>query len=131
MRIEGEKGVKTQSAPNIGRGRAKVILAEQFPTGPTVTVEPGRNPARPDYLSRDRNVRAARTNRKERPRSAEFCIGTDRPYGRSGKNARPRPKSLAIRFGRPNRSTATKSIGHRPKLFSAKVSPLFINSNRF
>ncbi|CAA7039413.1 unnamed protein product [Microthlaspi erraticum] len=76
MRIEGEKGVKTQSAPNIGRGRAK-ILAEQFQPADR-TVEPGRNGCSAGFLSRDKTVRAARTNRKN-GRDRPNRIGTDRP----------------------------------------------------
>ncbi|CAA7054469.1 unnamed protein product [Microthlaspi erraticum] len=128
MRIEGEKGVKTQSAPNIGRGRAKNVLAEQFPTGPTVPVEPGRNSlcSAGLTLSRDRNrprsTHGQRRNGRARP---DFCIGTDRPlWSIRETNDRPRPKfsstrDLADQIARPRRN------------LSAKVSPLFINSNRF
>ncbi|CAA7053130.1 unnamed protein product [Microthlaspi erraticum] len=71
-------------------------------------------------------LRATRTNRegigRDRP---NFRIGTDRPC-RSirettiglGRNLSPN------KFGRPNRSTATKSIGHRPSKFSRPRYPM-------
>ncbi|CAA7051192.1 unnamed protein product [Microthlaspi erraticum] len=78
-RIEGEKGVKTQSAPNIGRGRAKMILAEQFPTG-RPSVEPGRNGlcSAGFYRATETVPADARERRNGRDRP-DLCIGTDRP----------------------------------------------------
>ncbi|CAA7043367.1 unnamed protein product [Microthlaspi erraticum] len=104
----------TIRAKTIGRGRAE-------------DVDPGRNGMLGrTNLARQKPLRG-RTTGRNRPRSAESRIGTDRPYGRSGKQTFGLGRiSRHSRFGRPNRSTATKSIGHRPKLFSAKVSPLFI-----
>ncbi|CAA7059704.1 unnamed protein product [Microthlaspi erraticum] len=121
MRIEGEKGVKTQSAPNIGRGRAKVNFGRAIPFGPTVTVEPGRNSmcSAGFTLSRDRN-RSRDTHEPEK-------IGRDRPdfvsertdrAGRSGKQS-----SASAEISRPKRIWPTKSLdrdkilGHRPKTF--------------
>ncbi|CAA7019953.1 unnamed protein product [Microthlaspi erraticum] len=120
MRIEGEKGVKTQSAPKHWPRTRKRILAEQFHSG-RPSVEPGRNSrARPDIYLRDRKRSSAtREPGKKRRDRPKFCIGTDRPCRSIREtNARPRPKfSRPKQFGRPNRSTATKSIGHRPKTF--------------
>ncbi|CAA7025765.1 unnamed protein product [Microthlaspi erraticum] len=114
MRIEGEKGVKTQSAPNIGRGRAKVNLAEQFHSG-RPPVEPGRNScARPDSLYRaTETVRATRTNRER--------LGRDRPIlHRNGPTVPVDPgnNSASAEISRPFEIWPTKSLDrdkiHRP-----------------
>ncbi|CAA7039955.1 unnamed protein product [Microthlaspi erraticum] len=123
MRIEGEKGVKTQSAPNqIGRD-AQRNFGRDFHRDDR-SVEPGRNGrARPDYARHDR----ARTRTEETARSADFRIGTDRPcrsiretslgLGRNslGQNnladqiARPRqnPSAIGPNFSRPRWNLGT------------------------
>ncbi|CAA7035427.1 unnamed protein product [Microthlaspi erraticum] len=121
MRIEGEKGVKTQSAPNIGRGRAKEFWPSNFQRADR-TVEPGRNGVlgRID-LSRDRN-RSRGTHEPERKAAIgrNFRIGTDRPCRSIRETNRPRPKSLdrdkihrpsAQNFSRP-RYTMAKTKGN-------------------
>ncbi|CAA7044718.1 unnamed protein product [Microthlaspi erraticum] len=133
MRIEGEKGVKTQSAPKHWPRTRKRDFGRANSIWPTVTVEPGRNkPCSAGYFYlRDRKRSSAtREPGKKRSRSAEIFVSerTDRA-GRSGKHARPRPNlSAKTEFGRPNRSTATKSIGHRPKTFLGQ-EPLFLLQN--
>ncbi|CAA7030401.1 unnamed protein product [Microthlaspi erraticum] len=70
MRIEGEKGVKTQSAPNIGRGRAKEFWPSNFQPGrPSGRAGKERLLGRIDFARQNRS--RGRTNRKKRPRSAE------------------------------------------------------------
>ncbi|CAA7058524.1 unnamed protein product [Microthlaspi erraticum] len=121
MRIEGEKGVKTQSAPNIGRGRAK-ILAEQFHSGrPLRSSREGTAYARPDcFIARQepsRGTHGERTGRdrpifmyrngptvpvdpgNKRSASAEFS----RPTNLADQIARPRqnPRPSAQNFSRP------------------------------
>ncbi|CAA7056353.1 unnamed protein product [Microthlaspi erraticum] len=114
MRIEGEKGVKTQSAPKHWPRTRKRILAEQFQFWPTVTVEPGRNSrARPDLLARQKTfARHARTG-KEAAIGRNFRIGTDRPC-RSIRET----NSASAEISRPKRIWPTKSLDrdkiHRP-----------------
>ncbi|CAA7045999.1 unnamed protein product [Microthlaspi erraticum] len=96
-RIEGEKGVKTQSAPKHWPRTRKRILAEQF-SWPTVTVEPGRNSSCSAGLlyCATETVRAARTNREETSRDRpkfSYRNGPTVPVD-PGNNDRPRPKSL-------------------------------------
>ncbi|CAA7037486.1 unnamed protein product [Microthlaspi erraticum] len=118
MRIEGEKGVKTQSAPKHwprtrkrNFGRAISNLADR-------TVEPGRNSVlgRIDHRATKRS--RARTNREEKAAIGRFCIGTDRPCRSIRETTRPRPKSLAKtnladQIARPRQNPS--AIG--PKLF--------------
>ncbi|CAA7035246.1 unnamed protein product [Microthlaspi erraticum] len=130
MRIEGEKGVKTQSAPNHWpRTRKSEFWPSNFQSGRPY----GRAGKERLMLGRIHSIarqkpfaRHARTGKKGRDRP-DFRIGTDRPCRSIREtNSASAEISRPFEFGRPNRSTATKSIGHRPKLFSAKVSPLFI-----
>ncbi|CAA7040840.1 unnamed protein product [Microthlaspi erraticum] len=132
LQIEGEKGVKTQSAPKHWPRTRKEILAEQFQPGrPRSSREGTAMLGRIHSIARQ-NVRAHARTGKERPRSADFRIGTDRPC-RSirettiGLGRNLSPNNLADQIARPRQNPS--AIG--PKLFSAKVSPLFINSNRF
>ncbi|CAA7047506.1 unnamed protein product [Microthlaspi erraticum] len=129
MRIEGEKGVKTQSAPKHWPRTRKVILAEQFQSGrPLRSSREGTSRARPDYSSRDRNVRAAHTNRERTGRDRPIFVSerTDRAVDPGNK------RSASAEISRPFEIWPTKSLDrdkiHRPsaKIFSAKVSPLFI-----
>ncbi|CAA7050274.1 unnamed protein product [Microthlaspi erraticum] len=112
MRIEGEKGVKHNPRQNIGRGRAKVILAEQFSFWPTVTVEPGKNSscsAEFTLIARQKPfTRHARTGKKRAAIGRNFRIGTDRPCRsiRETSIGLGRNLSAKTKFGRPNRSTA-------------------------
>ncbi|CAA7039125.1 unnamed protein product [Microthlaspi erraticum] len=119
MRIEGEKGVKTQSAPNIGRGRAKEILAEQFQPGRPLRSSREGSRARPDHLLRDRN-RSRGTHEPGKIQAAigrNFRIGTDRPLRSIREtNDRPRPKSLAKTNLADQIARPRQTIGHRPKL---------------
>ncbi|CAA7048858.1 unnamed protein product, partial [Microthlaspi erraticum] len=120
MRIEGEKGVKTQSAPKHWPRTRKSEFWPSNSIWPTVTVEPGRNkPCSAGFTLARQNRSRTRTNRERSRDRPKFCIGTDRPCRSIRETyARPRPNSLGQNeFGRPNRSTATKSIGHRPKTF--------------
>ncbi|CAA7040077.1 unnamed protein product [Microthlaspi erraticum] len=121
MRIEGEKGVKTQSAPNIGRGRAKVILAEQFHRADHGRAGKERLCSAGLTCATKPFARHARTG-KNRPLGRIFVSERTDRAGRSGKQTIGLGRNLSaiLGFGRPNRSTATKSIGHRPKIFSAK-----------
>ncbi|CAA7055886.1 unnamed protein product [Microthlaspi erraticum] len=104
LQIEGEKGVKTQSAPNIGRGRAKDFGRANFQSG-----RPYGRAGKERLLGRTlaRQNRSRGTHGKERPRSAEFRIGTDRPCRSIREtNDRPRPKfspfaNLADQIARP------------------------------
>ncbi|CAA7043388.1 unnamed protein product [Microthlaspi erraticum] len=118
MRIEGEKGVKTQSAPKHWPRTRKKILAEQFHLADR-PVEPGRNSrARPDTCATE-TVRA-QPRQEERPRSAEMyrngpTVPVDPGNKRSasaeilGQNnladqiARPRqnPSAIGPNFSRP------------------------------
>ncbi|CAA7020431.1 unnamed protein product [Microthlaspi erraticum] len=97
MRIEGEKGVKTQSAPNIGRGRAKVILAEQISNRADHGRAGKERLARPDYIARQKR-RAARTTRKKQAAIGRILYRNG-PTVRSIRetNDRPRPKFSSIR----------------------------------
>ncbi|CAA7039483.1 unnamed protein product [Microthlaspi erraticum] len=128
-RIEGEKGVKTQSAPKHWPRTRKRILAEQF-SWPTVrsSREGIAVLGRIIYCATE-TVRATHEPGRNRPRSADFVSERTDRAGRSGKQTRPRPKSLAKRIWPTKSLDRESAIG--PKLFSAKVSPLFINSNRF
>ncbi|CAA7050863.1 unnamed protein product, partial [Microthlaspi erraticum] len=121
LQIEGEKGVKTQSAPNHWPRTRRKILAEQFPTGPTVTVEPGRNGlcSAGLFQTRDRN----------RPRGTHGQKGTARSAGfmyRNGPTVTVDPgnkRSASAEISRPHEIWPTKShgrdkiLGHRPKTF--------------
>ncbi|CAA7051138.1 unnamed protein product [Microthlaspi erraticum] len=127
MRIEGEKGVKTQSAPKHWPRTRKKILAEQFSTWPTVTVEPGRNSscsAGSLQFARQKTFERTREQGKIRPRSAGFCIGTDRPRSIRETNDR------IGRFSRPKQNLADQSLdrdkllGHRPKTFQGQGTPM-------
>ncbi|CAA7058466.1 unnamed protein product [Microthlaspi erraticum] len=120
MRIEGEKGVKTQSAPKHWPRTRKSNFGRAILIWPTVTVEPGRNSrARPDSIARQKTfARTHEPGKKGRDRPIFVSERTDRA-GRSGKQTigLGRNSLGQNEFGRPNRSTATKSIGHRPKTF--------------
>ncbi|CAA7020994.1 unnamed protein product [Microthlaspi erraticum] len=121
MRIEGEKGVKTQSAPKHWPRTRKSEFGRAIPFGPTVPVDPGRNGSRSaGHDLRDKTVRAARTDRKEQ---AAFGRNENGPtaVGRSGKQTIGLGRFLVhSQFGRPNRTTATN---HRPsaQILSAKI----------
>ncbi|CAA7044872.1 unnamed protein product [Microthlaspi erraticum] len=131
MRIEGEKGVKTQSAPNIGRGRAKVnfgraisIRADHGRAGKERLCSAGL------FIARKPFARHARTG-KNRPRSAEFSYrnGPTVPVDPGNKRsasaeilvhsnladqiARPRqnPSAIGPKFSRP-RYTMAKTKGN-------------------
>ncbi|CAA7030180.1 unnamed protein product [Microthlaspi erraticum] len=96
MRIEGEKGVKTQSAPKHWPRTRKSDFGRAILNWPTVTVEPGRNSrARPDSLCATETVRAhARTGKETRDRPKfSYRNGPTVPVD-PGNIARPRPKSL-------------------------------------
>ncbi|CAA7033541.1 unnamed protein product [Microthlaspi erraticum] len=119
MRIEGEKGVKTQSAPKHwprtrkeNFGRAISNLADRHGRAGKECVL-----GRID-LSRDKTFAHARTGKEGRDRP-KFCIGTDRPCRSIREtNDRPRPKSLghenlADQIARPrqNRPSAKTFLG--------------------
>ncbi|CAA7030806.1 unnamed protein product [Microthlaspi erraticum] len=119
MRIEGEKGVKTQSAPNHWpRTRKSEFWPSNFHSGRPRSSREGTAVLGRISLLRDRN----RSRGTHEPGKEQAALGrifvserTDRA-GRSGKQTLGLGRNLSsIRFGRPNRSTATKSIGHRPK----------------
>ncbi|CAA7015073.1 unnamed protein product [Microthlaspi erraticum] len=121
MRIEGEKGVKTQSAPkHWPRTRKSEFWPSNSQSGrPLRSSREGISRARPDHSLRDRNRSRARTNRERRPRSAEIFVSerTDRA-GRSGKQRSAsaeisRPNNLADQIARPRQNPS--AIG--PKLF--------------
>ncbi|CAA7045987.1 unnamed protein product, partial [Microthlaspi erraticum] len=127
MRIEGEKGVKTQSAPNIGRGRAEKCFGRAISNRADRAGRAGKERlmlGRIDSIARQKpSAQHARTEKNGRARPDFVSERTDR-YGRSGKQTIGLGRnSRHTRFGRPNRTTR--------QTFSAKVSPLFINSNRF
>ncbi|CAA7021659.1 unnamed protein product [Microthlaspi erraticum] len=115
MRIEGEKGVKTQSAKTLAADAQKV-LAEQFQPGRPYRSSREGTACSAGYYARQ-NRPSARTTGRKRPRSAE-SIGTDRPCRSIREtNDRPRPilrRNLADQIARPRQN-------HRPKLFSAKL----------
>ncbi|CAA7041277.1 unnamed protein product [Microthlaspi erraticum] len=114
MRIEGEKGVKTQSAPKHWPRTRKRNFGRAIPTGrPLRSSREGIARARPDYLLRDRNrSRGTHEPGKNRPRSADFVSErTDRAVD-PGNKARPRPKSLVQTIW-PTKSLDRDKI-HRP-----------------
>ncbi|CAA7021032.1 unnamed protein product [Microthlaspi erraticum] len=121
MRIEGEKGVKTQSAPKHWPRTRKRILAEQFNLADRYGRAGKESSCSAGFSLRDRNVRA--THEPGRSRDRPNRNDGTRPT-RSAGSYRNGPTSVdpgnslgQNKFGRPNRSTATKSIGHRPKTF--------------
>ncbi|CAA7052797.1 unnamed protein product [Microthlaspi erraticum] len=119
MRIEGEKGVKTQSAPKHWPRTRKRDFGRAIPSGrPSRSSREGISRARPDFYLRDRKrSRHARTG-KEAAIGRNFVSERTDRAGRSGKHARPRPKSLgqnnlADQIARPRQNPS--AIG--PKLF--------------
>ncbi|CAA7048964.1 unnamed protein product [Microthlaspi erraticum] len=124
MRIEGEKGVKTQSAPkhwprtrksNFGRA---ILIGRPLRSSREGIAVLGRI-----LIARQKRSRDARTDTKNA--IGENRIGTDRPC-RSIRETRSASAEILSpnEFGRPNRSTATKSIGHRPKTFLGQGTPM-------
>ncbi|CAA7020850.1 unnamed protein product [Microthlaspi erraticum] len=115
LQIEGEKGVKTQSAPkHWPRTRKKFWPSNSiWPT----TVEPGRKAVLGRSLLRDRNVRAhARTGKKAAIGRIFVSERTDRA-GRSGKQTIGLGRNLSPRIW-PTKSLDRENpsaIG--PKLF--------------
>ncbi|CAA7014776.1 unnamed protein product [Microthlaspi erraticum] len=127
MRIEGEKGVKTQSAPKHWPRTRKRILAEQFQSGrPLRSSREGI--AVLGRISTCATETFARTHEpgKKRPRSAEILYrnGPTVPVDPGNTLGLGRNSLGQNEFGRPNRSTATKSIGHRPKTFLGQGTPM-------
>ncbi|CAA7035523.1 unnamed protein product [Microthlaspi erraticum] len=109
MRIEGEKGVKTQSAPKHWPRTRKKILAEQFQSGRPLRSSREGSRARPDSSIARQKVRATREpgkNGRDRP---NFRIGTDRPC-RSirettiGLGRNLSPNNLADQIARPRQN---------------------------
>ncbi|CAA7017829.1 unnamed protein product [Microthlaspi erraticum] len=104
MRIEGEKGVKTQSAPK---------------HWPRTASREGTSRARPDSLTSRQKpfARHARTGKigRDRPKFS-YRNGPTVPVD-PGNNARPRPKFSAKTIWPTKSLDRDKSIGHRPKLF--------------
>ncbi|CAA7034121.1 unnamed protein product [Microthlaspi erraticum] len=121
MRIEGEKGVKTQSAPKHWPRTRKSNFGRAILIWPTVTVEPGRNSSCSAGFTplRDRTVRAHDCT-EGTARSAEIFVSerTDRA-GRSGKQTIGLGRNslaktnLADQIARPRQNPS--AIG--PKLF--------------
>ncbi|CAA7049284.1 unnamed protein product [Microthlaspi erraticum] len=120
MRIEGEKGVKTQSAPKHWPRTRKRDFGRAIPIWPTVrSSREGISRARPDFYLRDRNrSRHARTG-KERSRSAEILYrnGPTVPVDPGntlglGRNSLAKT-NLADQIARPRQNPS--AIG--PKLF--------------
>ncbi|CAA7015088.1 unnamed protein product [Microthlaspi erraticum] len=117
MRIEGEKGVKTQSAPKhwprtrkSDFGRAILILADRYGRA-------GKNkPCSAGSLHcATETVRATRTNRERfRPRSAEIFVSerTDRA-GRSGKHTIGLGRNLSAKQNLADQIARPRQI-HRP-----------------
>ncbi|CAA7047491.1 unnamed protein product [Microthlaspi erraticum] len=126
MRIEGEKGVKTQSAPkHWPRTRKSEFWPSKFQSGRPYGRAGKEKPCSAGfYFARQKRSRGTHEPGKNRPRSADsYRNGPTVPVD-PGNNARPRPKFSRHEFGRPNRSTATKSIGHkfsRPRYTMAKT----------
>ncbi|CAA7049406.1 unnamed protein product [Microthlaspi erraticum] len=119
MRIEGEKGVKTQSAPKHWPRTRKENFGRAIPIWPTVrSSREGISRARPDHLLA-RQKRSRTHEPGKRPRSAEILYrnGPTVPVDPGNKRSASAEILSPKQFGRPNRSTATKSIGHRPKTF--------------
>ncbi|CAA7020048.1 unnamed protein product [Microthlaspi erraticum] len=113
MRIEGEKGVKTQSAP---KHWPRTRKREFWPSNSNLADRYGRAGKEACSagftLSRDKTVRAHARTGKERPRSADFVSERTDRAGRSGKQTLGLGRNLSPnKFGRPNRSTAKI---HRP-----------------
>ncbi|CAA7031578.1 unnamed protein product [Microthlaspi erraticum] len=130
-RIEGEKGVKTQSAPKHWPRTRKEFWPSKFHLADRY----GRA-GKERLLGR---ITLSRQNRSRARTNQEETAAIGRILYRNGPTVPVDPGNIlglgrnlsSNEFGRPNRSTATKSSAIGPKLFSAKVSPLFINSNRF
>ncbi|CAA7017775.1 unnamed protein product [Microthlaspi erraticum] len=101
MRIEGEKGVKTQSAKTLAADAQK-----KFGREISNRIEPVCSAG---SLARQTRPQRARTRRKQAAIGRNVSERTDRA-GRSGKHARPRPNSLAKR---PTKSLDRDKI-HRP-----------------
>ncbi|CAA7036494.1 unnamed protein product [Microthlaspi erraticum] len=121
LQIEGEKGVKTQSAPKHWPRTRKRILAEQFSSGrPLRSSREGIARARPDSLIARQNVRATHEPGRNRPRSADFVSERTDRAGRSGKQTRPRPNSLAKtnladQIARPRQNRPSAQNFSRPR----------------
>ncbi|CAA7029440.1 unnamed protein product [Microthlaspi erraticum] len=121
MRIEGEKGVKTQSAPkHWPRTRKRFWPSNSI--RPTVTVEPGRNSCSAGFtLLRDRNRSRARTNRERRPRSAEILyrngptVPVDPGNKRSASAESLDQTNLADQIARPRQIHRPSAQTFRPR----------------
>ncbi|CAA7060967.1 unnamed protein product [Microthlaspi erraticum] len=119
MRIEGEKGVKTQSAPNIGRGRAKVNFGRAIPIGPTVrSSREGSVLGRIIYRATETVPRHARTGKEQAAIGRNFVSERTDRAGRSGKQRSAsaeisRQTNLADQIARPrqNRPSAKTFLG--------------------
>ncbi|CAA7015101.1 unnamed protein product [Microthlaspi erraticum] len=119
MRIEGEKGVKTQSAPKHWPRTRKRNFGRAIPIWPTVrsSREGIAVLGRIIYLRDRKRSRHARTGKdgRDRPKFS-YRNGPTVPVDPGNKRSASAEISRPNKFGRPNRSTATKSaIG--PKLF--------------
>ncbi|CAA7029857.1 unnamed protein product [Microthlaspi erraticum] len=127
MRIEGEKGVKTQSAPKHWPRTRKRDFGRAIPTGrPLRSSREGISRARPDSTCATETFARTHEPGKKRPRSAEILYrnGPTVPVDPGNKRSASAEISRPKQFGRPNRSTATKSIGHRPKTFLGQGTPM-------
>ncbi|CAA7034289.1 unnamed protein product [Microthlaspi erraticum] len=120
MRIEGEKGVKTQSAPNIGRGRAKIFWPSNF--------QPGRPCGRAgkerlmlgriDSIARQEPSRGTHGQRRNRPRSAGFMYRNGPTVTVDPGNKRSASAEILVHSRVwPTKSHDRDKIGHRPKTF--------------
>ncbi|CAA7050251.1 unnamed protein product [Microthlaspi erraticum] len=124
MRIEGEKGVKTQSAPKHWPRTRKKFWPSNFQSGRPYG-RAGKERLCSAGVHTRQNRRAARTNREGTAAIGRFVSErTDRAVDPGNKRSASAEILSSNEFGRPNRSTATKSIGHRPKIFSAKEARL-------
>ncbi|CAA7026014.1 unnamed protein product [Microthlaspi erraticum] len=119
MRIEGEKGVKTQSAPKHWPRTRKVILAEQFSFWPTVrSSREGIAVLGRIHSCATENVRAPRANReRSRDRPILYRNGPTVPVDpgniRSASADSLDQTNLADQIARPRQNPS--AIG--PKLF--------------
>ncbi|CAA7050011.1 unnamed protein product [Microthlaspi erraticum] len=114
-RIEGEKGVKTQSAPKHWPRTRKSDFGRAIPW-PTVTVEPGRNkPCSAGFTHcATETVRATHEPGRNEPRSAEIFVSerTDRA-GRSGKHRSASAEILSAKTNLADQIARPRQI-HRP-----------------